>query len=95
MDLDTGKRGVIAEIEPPVLGQDFGRSADIGSVILTPRHAGASVRPIEELPCFVHIAITTQEDQPVVSPVSAADLTIIGWGELYRTTEDAASHTSD
>lgn len=95
VDFDTGKRAVVARIEPPVLGQDFGRPADIDSVILTTRHAGASLRPIDEFPCFVHIAIATEEDQPVVSPLSAADLTIIGWGELYRTAEDAEANRFD
>jgi hypothetical protein len=47
---------------------------------------------VSEFPCFVFIAIPRDGYQALVSPVRSDDLEIIGWGELYRTHEDAERH---
>jgi len=89
--LDSGKPAVLADIDPPVIGQDFGRD-DIGSVLLTARHEGASVDPVSEFPLFVFVAVPAVEGRPLVSPIRSDELEIIGWGELYRTAHDAEHH---
>lgn len=89
---DTGKPAIAARIEPGVIGQDVNRGSDVETVVLTARHEGASVDPVSEFPCFVFIAIPREGLDVFESPVAAEDLEIIGWGELYRTHEDAAAH---
>ncbi len=89
--LDTGKRAVLGRIDPPVVGQDFGRD-DIDTVFLTARHEGASVDPVSEFPLFVFVAVAKTAGRALVSPVRAEELEIIGWGELYRTAHDAEHH---
>jgi hypothetical protein len=88
---DSGKAAVEARLSPTVIGQDFNRPADIETVILTPRHEGASLDPVKEFPCFVFITIP-RERNVLQSPIRSDDLEIIGWGELYRTRADAANH---
>lgn len=88
---DTGKEALVAKVQPPVIGQDFNRPDDIDSVILAARHEGASLDPVSEFPCFVFITISAQ-GYALSSPIRADDLTIIGWGELYRTYHDAENH---
>ncbi len=89
---DTGKAALFATIDPPVIGQDFGRGGDdITRVVFAARHEGESVDPVSSFPCFVHIAISN-EDYDLQSPIRADDLTNIGWGELYRTADDAEQH---
>lgn len=93
---DTGKPALLADISPGVIGQDFGRGGDdITRVVLSARHEGESVDPITSFPCFVHISIPAQGYDELQSPVRADDLTNIGWGELYRTEDDAKSHRFD
>jgi hypothetical protein len=88
---DTGKNAAVACLQPPVIGQDFNCPADLQRVILAPRHEGVSIDPISEFPCFVFIAIT-HEGRELQSPIRSDDLEIIGWGELYRTYDDAENH---
>ncbi len=89
---DSGKPAVLARIDPPVIGQDFGRD-DIETVLLTARHEGATVDPVSEFPLFVFVAIPASDGHPLVSPVRSDELQVIGWGELYRTAHDAEHHT--
>lgn len=89
---DTGKSAVLVRLDPPVVGQDFGRGDDVDEFVLAPRHAGVTLDPISEFPCFVFIALPVGEDGDVHSPLRAEDLQVIGWGEIYRTYEDARHH---
>ncbi len=91
---DSGKAAVEVRLSPAVVGQDFNRPGDIETVILSPRHEGASIDPISEFPCFVFIAIPRQHER-LQSPIRSDDLEVIGWGELYRTRDDAELHNFD
>ncbi len=88
---DSGKPAVRAQIDPPIIGQDFNRGTDIDSVYLAARHEGVTVDPVSEFPCFVFVAIAV-DDRVLASPIRTDDLEIIGWGELYRTHHDAEHH---
>lgn len=89
---DTGKAAARVALHPGVSGQDFDYPDDIDTVILTTRHEGASISPIEEYPCFVFICVPRSRFGNIQTPIRADDLQIIGWGELYRTHADAANH---
>lgn len=56
------------------------------------RHEDASLDPIKEFPCFVFIAIPVREGVKLQTPIRSDDLEIVGWGELYRTPDDAKHH---
>jgi hypothetical protein len=90
---DTGKQAALASIQPSVVGQDFNRAEDIDSVILAPRHEGATIDPITEFPCFVFIAIPRAGREALHDRISSDDLEVIAWGELYRTRHDAENHS--
>lgn len=92
---DTGKAAAVADIDPAVIGQDFGLGTDISTVILTARHAGTSVDAIDAFPFFVFIAIPAKTGISLATPIRDDDLQIIGWGELYRSADDAANHAFD
>jgi hypothetical protein len=92
LTFDTGKVAVVARLSPPVVGQDFNRASDIETVILSPRHEDVSIDPVSEFPCFVFIAIPRDGYEVLQSPIRSDDLEIIGWGELYRTRDDAERH---
>ncbi|MDQ1744141.1 MAG: hypothetical protein QOE23_2480, partial [Pseudonocardiales bacterium] len=92
LTFDSGKVAVEARLRPAVIGQDFNRGSDIETVILSARHEGASLDPVNEFPCFVFITIPRGGNDALESPVRSDDLEIIGWGELYRTREDAERH---
>jgi hypothetical protein len=93
LTFDTGKPAVRAAVDPPVSLQELGRVEDVSEVVLTTRHEGASIAPVDEFPCFVFIAIPRQGASAPRSPVRADDLEIIAWGELYRSRADAAATT--
>lgn len=93
LTFDTGKVAAVARLSPGVIGQDFNRASDIETVILSPRHEGVSIDPVSEFPCFVFITIPREGLEVALrSPVRSDDLEIIGWGELYRTRDDAERH---
>lgn len=92
LHFDTGKQAVRAVIDPVVIGQDFDRGDDISHVILVARHEGVTLDPLSEYPCFVAVAIAAVGFESLRSPIRSDDLKVIGWGELYRTHDDAAQH---
>lgn len=91
LEFDTAKTGVLVRLEPGVSGQDFGISGEITDFILTTRFEGATISPIDKFPCFVFIALPRKKYSAV--QLRASDLRIVGWGELYRTLDDAENHT--
>lgn len=92
---DTGKLCVVAELDPPIAGQPFGLTNDVGQVILASRHEGDDLADIKEFPCFVHVAALKSGNIEDHDIVSAADLQNLAWGELYRTEDDAKHHRFD
>ena len=90
---DTGKPAVRAALRPPAPGQDLGRPGEVAEVVLTTRHEGASISPIDAFPCFVFIAVPRSGPGTLSSPLRQDDLEILAWGELYRSKEDAAAKT--
>lgn len=89
---DTGKVGMVVRLEPPVLGQEFNSGVDLNRFVLSTRFVGESISPISSFPCFVHIALPIPGWNDTAETVSATDLQVVGWGELYRTADDAAAH---
>ena len=89
---DTGKVALEVRLRPGVVGQDLNLSSDIDKAILVCRHEGASLDPINEFPCFVFIAIPVREGYELQTPIRSDDLEIVGWGELYRSPDDAKNH---
>ena len=89
---DSGKLAVRATLRPAVPGQEFNRVKELDTVVLAPRFEGASVAPIDAVPCFVFIAVPREGLEALSSPIRSDDLEIIGWGELYRSREDASRH---
>jgi hypothetical protein len=89
-----GRKGddyLLVEIDPPLIGQRFGRGAeDIHVLVLATRHEGQSLFPVSEWPLYVHVALA-RRDLAGAANVAEGDLQLIGWGEIYRTEEDAAA----
>lgn len=93
LHFNTGKQAVLVSVSPPILGQDFGVPKDIENVVLCNRHEGEVLFPIKIFPCFVFVARARIDLEGAV--VDRDELEIIGWGELYRTSEDARTHSFD
>jgi hypothetical protein len=93
--LESGKKAVIAKVVPPINGQNFNRSDDINFIILTHRHQGYGLFPIQKFPCFVFITLPLVDDVLNHDKFDSSELEIIAWGELYRTFSDAENHVFD
>ena len=92
---DTGKECVVAVVDPPIPGQSFGSGADISQVMLAARHEGDRLSAISEFPCFVFVARPLVPGIECRQCVTATDMEVIAWGELYRTRDDAERHVFD
>jgi len=93
---DTGKECVLAKITPSVIGENFGSSEDIQSVVLVSRHEEDNkMSLITEFPHFVFIAKCLVDDIGGKLTISKSDLQILAWGEIYRTKADADGHVFD
>jgi len=93
--LSTGKEAAMVEIDPPLVGQKYGRPGDVKLVVLTHRHESYGLFPITFFPCFVHVAIPTDSDVTREELIDASSLQGIAWAELYRTENDALNHVFD
>ena len=77
-------KGLLVEVEPPIMGQPYGFGGDdIHLIVLTPRFQGVSLSAIREWPCHVHILcssiIANGEDFP-----DARSVLNLAWGEIYQ-----------
>ena len=95
LTFDSGKVAAHVAVQPGVPGEDFHLAEDIKALVLATRFEGDSIDNIQKLPLFVFIAIPSKEKGIPSSPLRADDLQVIGWGELYRSADDAANHRFD
>jgi hypothetical protein len=95
MHFTTGKECVLAKVDPPIPGQQFGITEDIATVVLANRHEGDTLSNILEFPCFVHVARPLINNLDQKDFLTASDVENIAWGELYRTRHDAENHIFD
>src|SRR2546423_1613903 len=84
---DPARAILMVRLDPPAVGQRFGRVSDIDTVGLTPRHAGDNVPPAA-FPMEVHILLLERPwgDGAAIGP---DDARVIGWGTLVATYGDA------
>jgi len=81
---------LLVRIDPPLIGQKYGMGGrDIDLVLVATRHRGASLFSVDAWPAYVHVARPLVDDPERRDRLEANELTSIGWGELYRTEEDA------
>jgi len=95
MRFSTGKECVLAKVDPPIPGQQFGSAKDITRVVLANRHEGEKLSNISEFPCFVHVALPLINEIDQKDLLSTSDVKNIAWGELYRSKYDAENHIFD
>lgn len=87
----SGKDCVLVRVRPSVVGQDFNRSEDLEEFVLAARFEGKSITSIDEYPCFVFICLPNMQG-PGDGVLETDDVQIVGWGELYRSGDDARRH---
>ena len=80
----------LVQIQPPLIGQFYGYGdCDIDKVVLAARHKGHSFIHVVDWPISVHVAIPRSEDVLRQDTIECSDLKLIGWAEVYQTSEDA------
>jgi hypothetical protein len=90
---DTGKPCALVRLSPAVPGASLGTTGDLDTFVLATRHEGATIEPIDEFPCFVHIGRPLIVLDDGIDVITAAQVEVLAWGELYRTADDAANHS--
>lgn len=81
---------LLIEIEPPLIGQDFGLGAnDIHIVAIAPRDKADSLFPIKVWPVYVHVARILSPSPMDRQSLNDNELETIAWAELYETESDA------
>jgi hypothetical protein len=82
---------MLIEVEPPVIGQKYGLGAkDISHLIISTRHSGSSLFPINEWPCDVYIARILDDSVIEQSSFKKEQVELIGWGIIYQTHDEIA-----
>ncbi len=96
LHFNTGNECVLAEVEPPVIGQEYGFGGEnFKYLILSQRHGDNPVFAISRFPCSVHVCFPTIDDIFEKKIITMDDLYHAVWGELYRTAHDAKFHIRD
>lgn len=95
MHFRTGKECALVRLKPPVIGQPWGLTEDLEYFVLACRHEGGQLFPVNEFPCFVHIARYLKDGLLRAEELEKNDLEIVAWGELYRSYYDAQTHRFD
>ena len=94
--MTTGKECLVVKVSPPVSLQEFNVVDDLDMLILPGRHEGQDLLSSSTpFPVFVFIARLLNGDPEYRETISKDDLQILGWGEIYRTQDDADNHRFD
>jgi hypothetical protein len=81
---------MLVEVEPPVIGQEYGLvSTNIGEVLILSRHQGSSLFPVSEWPCDVYVARKLDDAIAETSVIAKGQVELIVWGRIYRTLAEA------
>ena len=92
LQFKSGKPCLLVSIAPPVLLQEYDLPDDIDTLVLVGRHEGQDISDIQSFPFFVFIARPMIDNIQAREVISADDLQVVAWGELYRSKEDADDH---
>lgn len=93
IEFDTGKPCALVRLRPGVIGQDFGVPGTLDPLLLAARLKGAPISAIDKFPYFVYIGIPSADWDKTRKVISSGQVQVIGWGELYRSPQDAARHS--
>ncbi|HEY9003265.1 MAG TPA: hypothetical protein VIM89_18050 [Mucilaginibacter sp.] len=84
------KKVLVVEVEPPVLGQQYGLPSDISTLFLINRFNENGFDHLDKFPIDVYVLISNDSNKH--SPSSLADLRNIVWACLYDNEKDARLH---
>lgn len=85
-----GVECMLVEISPPLIGQPFGLGdKDVTLLVLSPRHAGTTMFPIDTWPFFVYAARLLANRAPPGDTFCADEIETIAWARLYRNADQA------
>ncbi len=62
----------------------------MSELILASREVGTSLFPISVWPTYVYICYLERHDVPVSDYIESSKLSLVGWGEIYKTMDEAA-----
>jgi len=81
---------LLVDIEPPIIGQGFGLGGkDITQLILTTRHQGVTLFPVNEWPAYVYVYRIVDDALLRQETFAADQVALIFWGVIYRSLTDA------
>jgi hypothetical protein len=81
---------MLIEIEPPLLGQNYGLgSENITELIISTRLQGFSLFPIYHLPCEVYVARILDRKITLTMKFNGGQVELIGWATIFRTLDEA------
>lgn len=84
---------MLVEIEPSLIGQNYGLgSQDITNLILSARHEGFSLFPVQEWPCHVYVARILDDTITRTLAFTRSQVEVIAWGMIFRTLHEANTH---
>ena len=93
LNLKNNREYSLVNISPPIQ-QDYG-DKDIDKVVMTPRFVGSTLFPINEWPMYVHVCQILNEEAIKTDTASKDDLTILLWGTLYKSFDEANNETEE
>ena len=83
------RHGLLVHCDPPALGQDIGYPLGIEELLLLSRFVQDDLWSPQQYPLFVYICDPTEMHTALTKP------TILAWGVLYRSPDDAHHHRLD
>jgi len=87
---------MLVEIDPPLIGQSFGLGGnDIGELILSTRHCGYTLFPVEEWPTHVYVARLIVQQALVAESITREQVQLIAWGMIFKDLEEANARAAE
>ena len=81
---------MLVRIDPPLIGQPFGLGAtDITTLVLSTRHLGFSLYPVNGWPTNVYVARIVDPRVLDAESFTHEQVELIAWGEIFNDLEKA------
>jgi hypothetical protein len=85
----------LIRLNPPLRGADYGGDRDADTIVVAPRHEGATIWSPQSWPIYVYVLVPTVSDALSRDHLELNEAENVAWAALYKTEGGARLKVTD